>query len=164
MTATTLDPAGLSAVKPAIGYTELGPDGRMNPGTRHANTAHATGRGGAAGGGVTTAADMVKFAEAWHEHRLLSPTMKAELLSEQVASPRPGEYYGRGFISRDASGGRIVGHSGGFPGVDAQFDIYEKGWTVVVLANYEAVGVPAARHIEKLLAANDRSMSRDLDR
>jgi D-alanyl-D-alanine carboxypeptidase len=153
MTSTTLDPDGRTAVKPAIGYTELDRDGKITPGSRRANTAHATGRGGAAGGGVTTAGDMIKFAEALREHRLLSPAITSELLADQVASPRPGERYARGFISRDSSHGRIVGHSGGFPGVDAQVDIYENGWTVVVLANNEAVGEPVARHIENLLAA-----------
>jgi CubicO group peptidase (beta-lactamase class C family) len=153
MTATTLDPASRSGVNPAIGYTELGPDGKMTPGNRRANKAHAIGRGGAAGGGVTTADDLLRFAEALRAHRMLSPAMTAELVSEQVDSPRPGERYARGFICRDSRQGCIVGHSGGFPGVDAQVDIYANGWSVVVLANYEGVGEPVARHIEKLLAA-----------
>jgi CubicO group peptidase (beta-lactamase class C family) len=155
MTATTLDPAGRSGVTPAVGYTELGPDGKITPGNRRANKEHATGRGGAAGGGVTTAADMLRFAEALRAHRLLSHAGTAALLTEQVDSPRPGERYARGFICRGSRQGRVVGHSGGFPGVDAQVDIYMNGWTVVVLANYEGVGEPVARHIEKLLAAEN---------
>jgi CubicO group peptidase (beta-lactamase class C family) len=156
MTATTLDPVGCNGVKPARGYTELDKGGKITPGNRRFNGAFATGRGGAAGGGVTTANDMVNFAQALREHRLLSPAMTEKLLSKQVDAPRPGEYYARGFIGRDSRHGRIIGHSGGFPGVDAQADIYENGWTVVVLANYEAVGEPVARHIEKLLAAQNK--------
>jgi CubicO group peptidase (beta-lactamase class C family) len=151
MIATTLDPAGCNEVKPAVGYTELGKDDNITPGKRRSNASYATGRGGAAGGGVTTADDMVKFAQALREHRLLSPAMTEQLIAEQVDSPRPGEHYARGFIRRDSHHGRVFGHSGGFPGVDAQVDIYENGWTVVVLANYEAVGEPVARHIERLL-------------
>jgi hypothetical protein len=127
-------------------------DGKMTPGTRRFIDL-AQGRGSAAGGGVTTADDMLKFAEALRTHRLLSAKATDQLLADQVAGQRPGEHYAMGFITRNNSRDRIVGHSGGFPGVDAQVDIYlNRGWTVVVLANYEGVGEPVARRIESLLA------------
>jgi CubicO group peptidase (beta-lactamase class C family) len=151
MTATTLDPKGRGELAPALGYTELADDGKMTPGTRRLVDL-APSRGSAAGGGVTTAGDMLKFAEALRTHRLLSAPAADQLLADQVDGQRPGEHYAMGFIGRRNARERIVGHSGGFPGVDAQVDMYQRsGWTVVVLANYEAVGEPVARHIESLL-------------
>jgi CubicO group peptidase (beta-lactamase class C family) len=152
MTATALDPKGRGELTPALGYTELAEDGNMTPGTRRLIDL-AQGRGSAAGGGVTTAGDMLKFAEALRTHRLLSAKATKQLLIDQVDGQRPGEHYAMGFITRKNSRDRIVGHSGGFPGVDAQVDMYlGGGWTVVVLANYEGVGEPVARHVESLLA------------
>jgi CubicO group peptidase (beta-lactamase class C family) len=152
MTSTTLDPNGRGELAPALGYTEMADDGKMTPGTRRFIDL-AQGRGSAAGGGVTTADDMLKFAEAVRTHRLLSAKATDQLLTDQVDGQRPGEHYAMGFITRKNSRDRIVGHSGGFPGVDAQVDIYlVSDWRVVVLANYEGVGEPVARHIESLLA------------
>jgi CubicO group peptidase (beta-lactamase class C family) len=151
MTSTSLNPKGHGEATPACGYTELAENGKMTPGTRRLIDL-AQGRGSAAGGGVTTAGDMLKFAEALRTHRLLSAKATEQLLTDQVDGQRPGEHYAMGFITRNNSRDRIVGHSGGFPGVDAQVDMYMgSGWTVVVLANYEGVGEPAARHIESLL-------------
>ena len=156
MTSTTLDPRGRGELPPAHGYTEMGEDGKMTPGTRRFIDL-SQGRGSAAGGGVTTVEDMLKFAEAFRKHRLLSPQATDQLLTDQVEGQRPGEHYAMGFITRKSSFDRIVGHSGGFPGVDAQVDMYlASGWTVVVLANYEGVGEPVARHIESLLAQTNR--------
>jgi D-alanyl-D-alanine carboxypeptidase len=152
MTSTTLDPKGRGEWAPARGYTELAADGKMTPGTRRFIDL-AQGRGSAAGGGVTTVGDMLKFAEALRTHRLLSAKATKQLLTDHVDGQRSGEYYAMGFITRRNAKERVVGHSGGFPGVDAQVDMYlGSGWTVVVLANYEGVGEPVARHIESLLA------------
>jgi CubicO group peptidase (beta-lactamase class C family) len=151
MTSTTLDPKGRGELAPALGYTELGDDGKMTPGTRRFIDL-AQGRGSTAGGGVTTANDLLRFAEALRRHRLISASTADQVLADQVDGQRPGEHYAMGFITRRNAQERIVGHSGGFPGVDAQVDIYlDSGWTVVVLANYEGVGEPVARHIETLL-------------
>ena len=101
---------------------------------------------------MTTVDDMLKFADALTRHQLLSSTATDELLADQVDGQRPGEHYALGFITRRNAQERIVGHSGGFPGVDAQVDMYvASGWTVVVLANYEGVGEPVARYIESLV-------------
>jgi CubicO group peptidase (beta-lactamase class C family) len=155
MTATTLDSKGRGELAPAMGYTELADDGKMTPGKRRFIDL-TKGRGSAAGGGVTTAEDMLKFAEALRTDRLLSATALDRLLADQIAGQRPGEHYAMGFITRQNAKERIFGHSGGFPGVDAQVDMYQRsGWTVVVLANYEAVGEPVARHIESLLTTRN---------
>jgi CubicO group peptidase (beta-lactamase class C family) len=90
-------------------------------------------RGGPAGGGYSTAEDLVRFAEALKSGKLVSPktfelmtTAKPELNSPQ---------YGYGF-GVDAQTG-VVGHSGGFPGISSNLDIFKgTGYVAVVLSNY----------------------------
>jgi CubicO group peptidase (beta-lactamase class C family) len=151
MTRTWVNTRPTGSLVPAVGYTEIDQNGKLTPGERRSNEAHLGGGGGAAGGGVTTATDMLRFANALRDQRLVSSAIASDLIKEQVPTGRPDEFYCRGFVSRHSDPSRIVGHSGGFPGVDAQVDFYGTGWTVVVLANYEGVGEPVARYIEGLL-------------
>jgi len=60
--------------------------------------------------------------------------------------------YGFGFgISED---GRIVGHSGGFPGINSQLDIYlVDGYTVAVMGNYGGAAQPVIEKSRALLLA-----------
>src|SRR5260370_22647776 len=89
--------------------------------------------GGPAGGGWSTAEDLVRFAEALKSGKLVSPktfelmtTAKPELNAPQ---------YGYGF-GVDAQTG-VVGHSGGFPGISSNLDIFKgTGYVAVVLSNY----------------------------
>jgi hypothetical protein len=46
--------------------------------------------------------------------------------------------YAYGFVDEQVQGTRIIGHGGGFPGINSQLDIYVgKGYTVVVMSNYD---------------------------
>jgi CubicO group peptidase (beta-lactamase class C family) len=110
-------------------------------------------RGGPAGGGYSTVGDLTRFAVALQEGRLVSregvkllTTPKPELSSPE---------YGFGFgISEQ---GRIVGHSGGFPGINAQLDIYlVDGYTVAVMANYGGAAQPVIEKMRALLLAGRR--------
>ena len=76
----------------------------------------------------------------------LLTTPKPELTSPE---------YGFGFgISED---GRIVGHSGGFPGINSQLDIYLiDGYTVAVMANYGGGAQPVIEKSRTLLLAGRR--------
>jgi CubicO group peptidase (beta-lactamase class C family) len=55
--------------------------------------------------------------------------------------PRPEEKdtrYAYGFFEEQAEGVRVIGHSGGFAGINSQLDIYPgKGYTVAVMSNYD---------------------------
>lgn len=136
----------------AKGYTELGEDGKLTPGVRRENSFMGASKGSAAGGGVTTAGDLASFVKAMQNGKLVSQEMVANLLEPKVKGQRPDEQYGFGFIIRDEGKSNYVGHSGGFPGVDAQLDFRRKDGTVfVVLCNYEAVGEPVARYAESVL-------------
>lgn len=93
-------------------------------------------RGGPAGGGYASVSDLTRFASALQGGQLLKPASLA------LAWPRNGSSnvnsYGMGFELGFSSAGFVVGHSGGFPGINAQLDLYpDSGWSVAVLANTE---------------------------
>jgi len=91
-------------------------------------------RGGPAGGGYSTVGDLHRFALALLGGELVSlPTL--DLLWTDAV----GAHYGYGFTVTDEPQ-KIVGHSGGFPGISANLDIFvETGYVVAVMANYGAV-------------------------
>lgn len=125
----------------AVGYERAGEGWRAN---WYGHVA----RGGPAGGGFSTAPDLAAFARALREHRLLSADMtrRATTPKPELSSPEYG--YGFGFWD----GGRVVGHTGGAPGISAVLQIdLERGWTLVVLSNYGQGAIPVARYAGALL-------------
>lgn len=134
----------------AVGYEpEDGPGG---PQYRNNIFQHVI-RGGPAGGGYSTVGDLTRFAVALQEGRLVSRD-GARLLTTpkpELSSPE----YGFGFGISE--GGRIVGHSGGFPGISAQLDIYLiDGYTMAVMANYGGAAQPVIEKVRTLLLAGRR--------
>ena len=96
-------------------------------------------RGTAAGGGYSTADDLLKFARALLSGKLLSP----ELLAEATRAQTP--WYGYGFSVREEAGSPLFGHGGGAPGMNGELRVYPKqGIAVVALAN---VDPPAATRL-----------------
>jgi CubicO group peptidase (beta-lactamase class C family) len=130
----------------AIGYsqerTALGPRWR-------ANTFEHVIRGGPAGGGYSTARDLLAFAEALRKGKLVSPAT-----AEQLWTPKPELHspdYGFGFGVGEDALGRRAGHSGGFPGIASVLDIYlDSGWTVVVLSNVDGGMSPVAQRLREV--------------
>lgn len=48
--------------------------------------------------------------------------------------------------------GKVVGHGGGFPGLNANLDIFlDKGYIVVVMSNHDRGALPVARRIYDLI-------------
>jgi hypothetical protein len=48
-----------------------------------------------------------------------------------------GASYGFGFFVNDTLAGKIVGHEGGFPGINANLNIFvDRGYDVSVISNY----------------------------
>ena len=116
----------------AIGYsrerTASGPRWRAN------TFAHVI-RGGPAGGGYSTARDLLAFAEAMRKGTAGAPARRPSGCGRRSPSSSSPEY-GFGFGAGRGALGRRVGHSGGFPGISSVLDIYlDTGWTVVVLTN-----------------------------
>lgn len=134
----------------ALGYTHLNGNGEVESGARRNNLLFHAVKGGPAGGGFSTAGDLFRFSQAFSQHRLLSPASTTTLLAGRVERPdKPGIVYAYGWQNEIVNGHRIVGHSGGAPGISAQFDLYlDLGYTAVILANYDP---PIAPQIASLL-------------
>jgi len=130
----------------AVGYQrEFGDDGK---GRFRNNIFMHVMRGGPAGGGYSTAEDMLRFAEALKAGKLVSAAT-FELMTTpkpDVNSPR----YGYGFGVDPETG--IVGHSGGFPGISSNLDIFKgTGYVAVVLSNYGGGSQPVVEKIRSLV-------------
>ena len=107
-------------------------------------------RGGPAGGGYSTVEDLTRFAEALKNGRLVSRESVSILTTPKPELNSP--EYGFGFGIQ--AGGRIVGHSGGFPGINSQLDIYVgEDYTVAVMSNYGGGAQPIAEKARALLLA-----------
>jgi CubicO group peptidase (beta-lactamase class C family) len=155
MTETSLSGAGIEERMLARGYTELDTNGAMTPGERRSAAAYSPAIASAAGGAYTTAGDLLRFDQALRTHRLLSAAATDALLADRIDYERPGYHYAYGFITRVAGGERVAGHSGGFPGVDAQFEMYlVSGYTVIVLSNYEMVAEPILAYVQRVLPSS----------
>jgi CubicO group peptidase (beta-lactamase class C family) len=127
----------------AMGYTRL-----FSPGKRTNNIFLHSYKGGPAGGGFSTVLDLHRFDQALRQHRLLNPEMTALLYSGKTpVGPDENIQYAYGFGDERHYGTRIVGHSGGFPGINSRLDMYlEMGLSVAIMSNYDpsaAEGVAA---------------------
>lgn len=99
-----------------------------------ANTIMLPIKGGPAGGGYSTVEDVMRFASALQSGKLVSAKTAKLLMSPkpELASPN----YGYGFLvytNRSAAG-----HPGDFNGVSTSLEIYDSGYTVIILSNYDS--------------------------
>jgi CubicO group peptidase (beta-lactamase class C family) len=121
----------------AVGYTRAADDERRKNVFRHVF------KGGPAGGGFSTAPDLIRFARALCCHRLLSKELTEVVLTGKTATSRG--RCGYGFQIEEISNRRIIGHSGGYAGLSAQLDIYiDQGFAAAILSNYDP---PAATRV-----------------
>ena len=105
-------------------------------------------KGGPAGGGFSTVGDLFRFALALRHHTLVSPES-----IQLMWTDHSGAGYGYGFGVRALPAGRVVGHGGGFSGLNGNLDIFvDRGYIVAVLANYDGGADPVAQRINNLLA------------
>ncbi len=111
-------------------------------------------KGSSAGGGYSTVEDLLRFSQCLLNHQLLSPELTQTLLEGKVENPEagPGTSYAYGFRDRRINGHRLVGHSGGAPGVCANLDILlDLDYTVAVLSNSDDCRPVVTFAREKLL-------------
>jgi CubicO group peptidase (beta-lactamase class C family) len=138
MTRTASEPESELVENRSIGYMRApGADGWSR------NTDTLPYRGMAAGGGYTTVGDLLKFATALMQHKLLDEKHTALLLEGKV-DIGPDRKYAYGFEDARKDGRGAVGHSGGAPGMSGDLRIYPKsGYVVAALSNQGPVQAPA---------------------
>jgi CubicO group peptidase (beta-lactamase class C family) len=138
----------------AIGYARFDDD-VLGIGPRRNNGVFLGYKGNSAGGGYSTAPDLLRFALSLRGNKLLSPAMTEQVTSGKV--PASGDRYGYGFWNWiKFSGHDVRGNSGGGPGsgIDSELHMFWDGpWTVIVLSNFDPPGGTAlARNITAFLA------------
>ena len=136
----------------AYGYTRE--EGRAGVRYRNNLFEHVI-RGGPAGGGFSTAPDLLAFARALRAGELVSRETLARMTTPKPELGSPEYGYGFGFWQ----GGRFYGHSGGFPGISSVLlmEREEEGegepYALVVLGNYSEASQPVLQKALQLLEA-----------
>jgi CubicO group peptidase (beta-lactamase class C family) len=114
----------------SVGYTKMG-GSEWKP-----NTDTLPYRGTSAGGGYSTVEDLLKFANALQQHKLLN-AQYTELLTTGKVDAR-GARYAYGFEDLTINGVRCFGHGGGAPGMNGDLKVCPgPGYVVAVLSNMD---------------------------
>ncbi|HSH38619.1 MAG TPA: serine hydrolase domain-containing protein, partial [Chthoniobacterales bacterium] len=138
------------AAKLAIGYTKA----RDGSDKETENTGVREVRGGPAGGGYSTAADMLKFHRALDEKKLLDAQHTKLVMTGKVESGEPIGKYAYGFGDTEANGRHIVGHNGGGPGIAANFDMFpDNDYTAVIFMKRDRLMTPVIFKLRELIPA-----------
>jgi len=126
----------------AVGQTKRGPDGPLPQ--RHSNAKLMPGRGSSAGGGYSTAPDLLALSQALLGNKLLSKAWTDWLFTGKV----------------DGGGRRGLGIAGGAPGVNAALEIAPP-YTLIVLSNFDPPSSEeVARGIRTALGGGGRERTR----
>ena len=105
-------------------------------------------KGGPAGGGFSTVGDLHRFALALLSEKYLSQASLDKMWKDHYDSD-----YGYGFSVQDGPSGRVVGHSGGFDGINSNLSIFlDKDYIVAVMSNVDNGASPLARQIDSLIS------------
>jgi D-alanyl-D-alanine carboxypeptidase len=126
----------------AIGYTG-------KPGGLQANTPGMPWAGTSAGGGYSTAGDLLLFANALQSGKLLDPALLRQATTDQT-----NQGYGFGFYVLKDGG---YGHGGGAPGINGEMHVVsKKSYVVAVLANRDAfMATEMEDFVEAILPASE---------
>ena len=123
----------------AVGYTRESEDGKPQPGPKRTNVYTLPARSSSAGGGYSTAPDLLAFDSAMRADKLLSPAWTGWYFSDKSKAPAAGA------APRKHSGGS--GFAGGSPGVNGVIETdLDTGYSIVVLSNDDP---PSAETVAK---------------
>ena len=137
----------------AIGYTKMNANGEPGE-TERPHTDLREVRGGPAGGGYSTVADLVKFSVALQQNKLLDAEHTKLITTGKVDGPPGMGKYGYGFGDNVVDGKRIIGHNGGFPGTAANLDVLtESGYSAAILMNVDRAMMPVIKKLRELIPA-----------
>jgi len=141
MTSTGSGMQDKAIVNGSINYTKMGaPRWIPSPDTL-------TGNGTSAGGGYSTAGDLLLFANALRENKLLNAHYTKLMTAGRVITPFGLEAYGFGV--QTINGSECFGHNGSSPGVNGDLEMcLGSRYTVVALAN---VDPPAAEQVSEFI-------------
>jgi D-alanyl-D-alanine carboxypeptidase len=114
-------PESVSVPGRGKGYTQ-------KDGTWVLNTDTLPWRGTSAGGGYSTLTDLLRFAHAMMDGKLLPNTLR----DAATRSETKGDWYGYGFEVHGTGLGHNYGHTGGAPGMSAEMRIYPVAKTEVI--------------------------------
>lgn len=143
MASTGSEPEDQPVAHRSIGYTKMNGD-RLQP-----NADTLPYRGTSAGGGYSTVNDLLRFAIALRDHKLLDSRYTEMLTSGKVDTPDG--RYALGFADQTINGTRCFGHSGGAPGMNGELEVCPgPDYVIAVLANLDP---PAASRISDFITS-----------
>ncbi len=106
-----------------------------------------TNTGTPAGGGYSTVGDLLRFADALRENKLLDAHYTKLMTTGRVATPFGFEAYGFGV--QTINGNQCFGHNGSSRGVNGDLEMcLGSSYTVVALANIDP---PAAEQVSQFI-------------
>jgi CubicO group peptidase (beta-lactamase class C family) len=142
MTSTASDSEDSTVADRSVGYTKMDAGDQLRP-----NTDTLPYRGTSAGGGYSTVEDLLRFATALQENKLLNAHYTELLTTGKAGTPNGN--YAYGFGDHKINGTRCFGHGGGAPGMNGSLEICPTpGYVVAVLANMDP---PAAGRVSDFI-------------
>jgi CubicO group peptidase (beta-lactamase class C family) len=131
MTGTDSEPENQPVANRSVGYMKPDVGGQWQP-----NTDTLPYRGTSAGGGYSTVEDLLRFATALQNNKLLNAEYTALLTTGKIEGL--GAKYAYGFSDRIENGTRCFGHGGGAPGMNGELAICPgPGFIIAVLSNLD---------------------------
>jgi D-alanyl-D-alanine carboxypeptidase len=149
MTGTGSEPEDQAVGDRSIGYTAMHPPGPPSASNEalHPNTDTLPYRGTSAGGGYSTVNDLLSFANALQQKKLLNAHYMELLTTGKTDTPNG--RYAYGFADHTINSIRCFGHGGGAPGMNGDLEICPgPGYVVAVLANTDP---PAASRVSDFI-------------
>jgi CubicO group peptidase (beta-lactamase class C family) len=147
MTSSGSEPEDQPVPNRSLGYTKMGPEKAGAASDWRLNTDTLPYRGTSAGGGYSTVEDLLKFANALQDRKLLNEHYTELLTTGKVDTPRGRYAYGFGDLV--VNGTRCFGHAGGAPGMNGELQVCPAhGYVIAVLSNLDP---PAASRISDFI-------------